>query len=133
MQGNKPKININTNIDDKLKPSSSLIYNNDNKTQAKKNLVININNNKKSQMKPSGLTYMIDNTGNKKDEINLNKEKKSYQPINSNFPKLRTYERDSNPRFVSQSQNIATGKMKKKTKEKRFEYVREPNQSQNFQ
>ena len=133
LQGNKPKININTNIDDKLKPSSSLIYNNDNKTQAKKNLVININNNKKSQMKPSGLTYMIDNTGNKKDEINLNKEKKSYQPINSNFPKLRTYERDSNPRFVSQSQNIATGKMKKKTKEKRFEYVREPNQSQNFQ
>ena len=133
LQSNKIKINLNNNIDDKLKPSSSLNYNNNDKSQMKKNISININN-KKSQTKPSGLTYVIDNISNKKEEINNNKEKKSYQPINSNFPKLRTYERDSNPKFVSQSQNIMpTGKMKKKTKEKRFEYVREPNQSQNFQ
>ena len=51
-----------------------------------------------------------------------------------NHIRIIVHERDSNPKFVSQSQNIMpTGKMKRKTKEKRFEYVREPNQSQNFQ
>ena len=135
LQGNKIKINLNNNIEDKLKPSSSINYNINDKNPMKKNVAININS-KRTQAKPSGLTYVIDNISNKKEDINNNnnKEKKSYQPINSNFPKLRTYERDSNPKFVSQSQNIMpTGKMKRKTKEKRFEYVREPNQSQNFQ
>ena len=52
-----------------------------------------------------------------------------------NYPKPKaTYERDSNIRYVSQSQPlVATGKMKKKSKVKKFEYLREPNQSQNFQ
>ena len=113
---NTISINLNDdNINDKFSPSSSMI-------------------NKKSQSKPSGLTYMID-TKIKKDNVNnmnLNADKRSSQ-FSVNFPNKKTYERDSNPKYMSQSQNVPTGKMKKKSKVKKFEYLREPNQSQNFQ
>ena len=112
----KISINLNDdNINDKYSPSSSML--------------------KKTQQKPSGVTYMID-TKNKKDNvnnINLNNTDKRSSQYSVNFPKPKTYERDSNPQYMSQSQNVPTGKMKKKSKVKKFEYLREPNQSQNFQ
>ena len=112
----KISINLNEdNINDKYSPSSSML--------------------KKTQQKPSGVTYMID-TKNKKDNvnnINLNNVDKRSSQYSVNFPKPKTYERDSNPQYMSQSQNVPTGKMKKKSKVKKFEYLREPNQSQNFQ
>ena len=43
LQGNKIKINLNNNIEDKLKPSSSINYNINDKNPMKKNVAININ------------------------------------------------------------------------------------------
>jgi hypothetical protein len=119
---NKTKVNVNINTTDK--------------SQMKKSLPINININKKSQVKPSGLTYSIDPKKSNENmyNININKKKeKLYQPYQSGNPKTnKTYERDSNPRYMPQSQSVAiTGKMKKKVKQ--YELLREPNQSQNFQ
>ena len=126
---------VNINLEDSFKPISSKKTDVEN-SQNKKNLQININN-KKLQVKPSGpgLTYEMSSKNYKKDDnminINLSKDKKL---LYSNYPKTKTYERDSNPKLVPQSQNISiTGKMKKKSKAKKFEYLREPNQSQNFQ
>jgi hypothetical protein len=104
-------------------------------------VLIDLSDDKKSQQKSSGLTYMIEgkssekgDSNNKNINISSNADKRSYQ-YSMNYPKPKaTYERDSNIRYVSQSQPlVATGKMKKKSKVKKFEYLREPNQSQNFQ
>jgi len=135
LKESKKVATVNINLDNNFKPIGIKKTDIDS-TQNKKNLQININN-KKLQMKPSGpgLTYEISRKNYKNDDnimnIDLNKDKKS---LYSNYPKTKTYERDSNPKLVPQSQNISiTGKMKKKSKVKKFEYLREPNQSQNFQ
>jgi len=143
-KGSYKKININNQQSYKQQSSSNKLSGKG-ALQGDKNKIkigtsnININQigqpssiNKKSQSKPSGLTYIIDSKNIKKeDNINLDKESKSKYSVN--FPKTKTYERDSNPKYMSQSQIIPTGKMKKKSKLKNFEYLREPNQSQNFQ
>ena len=98
-------------------------------------------NKKSQQQKSSGLTYMIEEKSGKKGDSNIkninlssNADKRSSYQYSMNFPKGKTYERDSNSKYVSQSQPLVpTGKMKKKSKVKKFEYLREPNQSQNFQ
>jgi hypothetical protein len=98
-----------------------------NKPEQKKNLVINYKE-KKIPQKSSGLTYVINSKG-KQGDTNI---KKSQQAFSINYPKNE----DVKQKFFAQSQNIepaATGKMKKKSKVKSFEYLREPNQSQNFQ